>query len=224
MNYQRIHDQIIERAKLEDRKKSSDVYYERHHIIPRCLDGTDDAENLVLLTAREHFIVHLLLAKIHNHHKLWWAAKMLSSFGRSSSRTYQTIVENLKHSEETKRKISKSQPNKKGKNHPMYGKTHSEETKRKMKLTRQNLEIYPSGWTLSEETKHKMKRPKSEQHKNNMKGRKNWSTTFIEITTNTIGSSFELSEIFNIPASSIHWNAKHSRPMRNKLNFKISFG
>ena len=65
MNYQKIHDAIIERAKLEKRKKSKDVYYERHHIIPRCLDGTDDKTNLVLLTAREHFVIHKLLCKIY---------------------------------------------------------------------------------------------------------------------------------------------------------------
>lgn len=39
-------------------------YTERHHIIPRCMGGTDDESNLVSLTAREHFVCHLLLTKI----------------------------------------------------------------------------------------------------------------------------------------------------------------
>ncbi len=36
---------------------------ERHHIIPRSLGGTNDADNLVKLTIREHFICHRLLCK-----------------------------------------------------------------------------------------------------------------------------------------------------------------
>ena len=38
---------------------------EEHHIIPRCLGGSDDKSNLVKLTAKEHFICHLLLTKIY---------------------------------------------------------------------------------------------------------------------------------------------------------------
>ena len=34
---------------------------ERHHIIPKSCGGTDVADNLVDLTVREHYIVHLLL-------------------------------------------------------------------------------------------------------------------------------------------------------------------
>jgi hypothetical protein len=40
------------------------IYIEKHHIIPKSLNGSDDKENLVNLTAREHFICHLLLTKI----------------------------------------------------------------------------------------------------------------------------------------------------------------
>lgn len=39
-------------------------YKERHHIIPKCLGGNNDQTNLVNLTAREHFICHLLLTKM----------------------------------------------------------------------------------------------------------------------------------------------------------------
>jgi len=41
-------------------------YMEEHHIIPRSLGGSDDKENLVLLTAREHYVVHHLLTKMLN--------------------------------------------------------------------------------------------------------------------------------------------------------------
>jgi len=39
-------------------------YTERHHIIPKSLNGSDDRDNLVRLTAREHFICHQLLTKM----------------------------------------------------------------------------------------------------------------------------------------------------------------
>jgi hypothetical protein len=51
---------IIENAKT----RPVNGYTERHHIIPRSLGGQDTIENLVSLTAREHFICHLLLSKI----------------------------------------------------------------------------------------------------------------------------------------------------------------
>lgn len=38
-----------------------------HHIIPKCLNGTDESSNLTRLTAREHYIAHLLLVKIHEY-------------------------------------------------------------------------------------------------------------------------------------------------------------
>ena len=38
----------------------------KHHIIPKCLGGSNASENLVRFTAREHFIAHLLLTKMLN--------------------------------------------------------------------------------------------------------------------------------------------------------------
>ena len=42
----------------------SEGYCEIHHILPKSLNGSNDPENLVKLTAREHFICHLLLPKM----------------------------------------------------------------------------------------------------------------------------------------------------------------
>lgn len=39
-------------------------YTEKHHIIPRCMGGTDEATNIVKLSARQHFVCHLLLTKM----------------------------------------------------------------------------------------------------------------------------------------------------------------
>jgi hypothetical protein len=61
MNYVRIYNDIIENRK----RVNFSGYGEFHHILPKSLGGSNDASNLVRLTAREHFICHLLLTKIH---------------------------------------------------------------------------------------------------------------------------------------------------------------
>ena len=65
MNHGAIYNSIIQKAKSEDRKKGKGMYYERHHIIPKCLGGKDIKENLILLTAKEHYLCHKLLCEIY---------------------------------------------------------------------------------------------------------------------------------------------------------------
>lgn len=64
MNYQKIYSDLIERAQ---NRILTGVYAERHHIVPRCMGGSDDESNMATLTGREHFIAHHLLVKIHPH-------------------------------------------------------------------------------------------------------------------------------------------------------------
>ena len=68
MDYKKIYDSIIAKAKSENRKKNKGVYYELHHILPKCLKGGEEKENKVLLTAREHYVCHKLLLFIHPNH------------------------------------------------------------------------------------------------------------------------------------------------------------
>lgn len=63
MDYLKIYKSLIGRGK--NRKKKKEMYLEKHHIIPRCMGGNDSADNLSLLSGREHFVAHLLLVKIH---------------------------------------------------------------------------------------------------------------------------------------------------------------
>lgn len=66
MNYYKLYDSIIEKRKID----VPTGYTEEHHIIPRSLGGTDDKDNLVKLTAKEHFICHLLLTKMYKKESL----------------------------------------------------------------------------------------------------------------------------------------------------------
>ena len=70
MEYSKVYNKIIARGKERgNNKKILEGYYEVHHILPKCLGGDDSKENLVLLTAKEHFICHLLLEKIYPNEK-----------------------------------------------------------------------------------------------------------------------------------------------------------
>lgn len=88
--YTRWYNQIIERA----RNRSMAIYTEKHHIQPRSLGGTDKADNLVNLTAREHFICHWLLTKIHvgqDRSKMINALYMMQGQNKNQER-YQTKI------------------------------------------------------------------------------------------------------------------------------------
>jgi hypothetical protein len=76
MNYKRIYDQIISRAKA---RTHIHEYIERHHIVPRCLGGSDEPYNIAYVTPEEHFVCHLLLAKLNPSHRGLLAATVLLS-------------------------------------------------------------------------------------------------------------------------------------------------
>lgn len=61
--YTRFYYAIVNKARSEHRKKDSKLY-EEHHILPVSMGGSNEKENLVFLTFREHFLVHWLLTKM----------------------------------------------------------------------------------------------------------------------------------------------------------------
>ena len=60
MNYLKIYEDFILDIQSKNRKKinKKDLNYVLHHIMPKCLGGNNDDENLILLTNREHYFVH----------------------------------------------------------------------------------------------------------------------------------------------------------------------
>lgn len=92
----------MELAISQKRIKTANDCLNRHHIVPRSLGGDNSIENIVLLTAREHYIAHKLLVRIHvgeNRKKmiyaLWWMSKTISknthsNITRITSRDYET--------------------------------------------------------------------------------------------------------------------------------------
>lgn len=133
MNYQRIYDQIIDRAKKENRLYGKGIYYERHHIVPKCMGGKGRVEqwkthpNIVVLTPREHFLCHWLLCRMYPEnrklaHAFWFMSKQNGPKQQRdyivSSRTYAEAVSNLKFTEEHKEKIRRTRVGKKTIVHP----------------------------------------------------------------------------------------------------------
>ena len=114
-------------------------YKEKHHILPRCLGGKDNKDNLVELTAREHFIVHMLLCKFtkgESKRSMLYAFKCMCYYkkdGRDykiNSRIAQKLRSELKFSKEHKIKMSEV---KKGKPSNRKGKKASDKTKLRIK-------------------------------------------------------------------------------------------
>ena len=154
MNYERIYNQIIQRAREEQEqriwnKKNGIHYYEGHHIIPECMGGEGRADdwirvnqsnrhmNIVGLTAKEHFLCHQLLCLIYpDNDKILFAAwAMVNGLGKKerykpSARVYEDL------------KIR-------------FGRNRHDALK---------------GVPKTEEHKKNLRKPKSEAHKMNMRG------------------------------------------------------
>jgi hypothetical protein len=90
MNYQKIYNQIINRAKT----RQLEGYVEKHHVIPKCLGGKDNNKNIVQLTAREHFICHQLLVEIHPNESKLKHALFLMSIGKQKTKNKQYKINN----------------------------------------------------------------------------------------------------------------------------------
>lgn len=77
MEYTKHYESLI--AKARARVTNPVEYYERHHVLPKCLGGDDSSDNLVDLTPEEHYTAHLLLVKIYpKNHSLVLAASMMT--------------------------------------------------------------------------------------------------------------------------------------------------
>jgi hypothetical protein len=151
MDYQKHYNLLMSKAM----GRTPTGYVEKHHIIPKCLNGTNNEDNIVKLTSREHFIAHLLLAKTYGG-KLWHAAHMMSNMKRYTSRKYHKVRE------EHGKVISMTQKGRyapKGVDSPSFGFKHSSEAKDKMSKAKMGI----STGKHTEETKAKMREARKKQ-------------------------------------------------------------
>lgn len=154
-------------------------YTEEHHIIPKSLGGSNSPDNLVKLTAREHFICHWLLTKCveKNVEKMRYALWLMTNTENSlqerykiTPKKYEIIKKSLaltfskqhtgrKMSEETKRKISETRKKKFAAGEleiKVYDSTREKHSKLKgphSQETKDKIGLAHKGKTISEEQK-----------------------------------------------------------------------
>lgn len=161
MNYKKHYDLLIENSI----NRNIEGYVEKHHIIPKSLGGSDDKENLVKLSAREHFIAHLLLAKIYGG-GMWLAIKLMSCDGKHNNRSYEWVrIKCVKY-------LSLIGSTKIGELNNFYGKSHSEESLQKIRDKRANQ-------VFSKETIEKFRQRTGE--KNSFFGKKHTEETINKL-------------------------------------------
>ena len=112
-----------------------DGYHERHHIIPKCMNGSNSKDNLIDLYAREHFIAHKLLAEENpQNYQLKYAYwNMCQCTGRDGQDKYIPTPEEY---EEARIFCHEAMS---GENHPMYGKHHTQESREKMSISKKDM-------------------------------------------------------------------------------------
>lgn len=175
MDYIKHYNSLI--TKAISRNLKIGTYTEKHHIVPKCLGGTDDNHNIVVLLPEEHFVAHQLLVKMYpKQHKLIYACNMMTINNDNQKRNNKeykwlkikrsALISELNKkrvvSKETREKISKANK----------GKKHSSETKAKISKANKGKNVgekngmynQPGFWKdkqLSDTTRKKL----SEAHK-----------------------------------------------------------
>ena len=129
MDYERIYMSLMSTRQSLNRQKGLGAYYEEHHIKPTCLGGSNDKHNRVLLTAREHFIAHLLLVHTttgQDRARMAYALHMMCQNNPNQQR-----VVNSRQFETARTLVS---VHSRGANHPSFGSKRTVEQRKAISL------------------------------------------------------------------------------------------
>lgn len=144
--YTKWYYNIINATNAGNRIKGKGEYYESHHIIPKSFGGNNSKSNLVLLTAREHYMCHLLLPQMMIEPIK--AGKMVYAFVRMKHKCknnkmfdrFRTAYGRLTAGENNpfygKKHTAECIANMSGEKHHMYNKKHRPDSILKMKLAK----------------------------------------------------------------------------------------
>jgi hypothetical protein len=112
MNYQNIYNNLVTKAQ----NRVLEGYSEKHHIVPKCMGGSNDKANLVKLAAKEHFLAHKLLVRIHPKVRgVWYALIAMGRLSEFKSKIFESerlrayeMRKGFKYSEKSKQKMSEA--------------------------------------------------------------------------------------------------------------------
>jgi len=162
MNYFRIYDNIINRAKT----RTMLGYSENHHIVPKCMGGTDCKTNLVRLTPEEHYLAHQLLVKMYpENRKLVYAALIMCQSKEGVIRNNKLYGWIRKAVSKSRKNIPKSGEHKQKLRDANLGKKLSEETREKM---RNKIVSQEARDNISKAILGKKKPERTQEHKDNL--------------------------------------------------------
>lgn len=181
MNYSKIYNNLIEKSK--NRKLTN--YFEHHHIIPKCFGGTNNSQNIAILTAREHLIAHILLYKIYKNTNKQKAKKMLFAifYLLSGNPTQICKLQNISTKKYEHLKINlKKQMSKMmyGKNNHFFNQKHTEKTKEKIRQAKLGKQCGENNPNFGNKWTDEMKKHLSEKRKQWYKDRPNYKINFTE--------------------------------------------
>ena len=188
-SYKEFIDDILE---TRGRFACGDEYHERHHIIPKCMNGTDEKENLIDLFAKEHFEAHRLLALENPDNKsLAYAWTMMAWIRTDSQNRYEVTPEEYEAARKRFSELSKlrkgvkigpfSEEHRKKIGEANKGRKLSQETRKKISEALKNP---------SEETREKMRNNRPDMHGENgpMYGKQHTEETKRQISESKKGS------------------------------------
>jgi hypothetical protein len=127
MDYRKHYEKLMLRAKTRNLEGQ---YVEKHHIVPKCLAGSDDPSNIDILTPEEHFLAHQLLVKMYPMSSPLIKAALLMTTHHTSNRSNNKLFGWMRRQASITQKqwiVENGHP--KG----MLGKKYTEETKQKIK-------------------------------------------------------------------------------------------
>jgi len=169
MDYSTIYDSLMSRARdrnwshrrFHKRGVSPPCYVEAHHVVPKSLGGADNDTNIVVLTAREHFVAHRLLTKITPCKQTWGALAAMALDRRSGRRVTSREFEVCRKAASLARRGKMSADQLK-KHHEIHkGAKRSEETRQKLREKSLGRQAWNKGKKMSPEQIAKMRKQKA---------------------------------------------------------------
>jgi hypothetical protein len=176
MDYKKIYDDLMQSRLLmkEERIKSKKAgeYFEAHHIVPVCMGGeghrTDYRhDNIVMLTAREHYIAHGLLFLVYRTRELAFALHCICTLKHKRDSDYKVSARLYDFLKQERKKLGVSSETRLKRSLKLKGRVVSKETREKLRIahTGRKLPDYQkikmsmsrTGKVHSEESKQKMR-------------------------------------------------------------------